>query len=384
MSDRTDEATRDPSAPEPEPEPVSDTDTGSDPDSDPEPDRDLDTDLDPGAEPATEPNGGGAAGAAERFTEWLDREYEGDRTPDYARPADVPARIPADVRLPPLAEPAPYAPPGRDAFGDRAGRVVTRIFRRPTEWATSDWPTRRIVQVVFTVFALTATTAIMMFVVHLNPLSSSRDLVFDDTTPTGGDFGAHVWGPAFLRDNLLPAWRLNGWSMDWYAGLPTYRFYMVVPALFVVAVDSVLAVRDRPEARRRDRTGHTPGGVLGVRTTRPVPLSDPRVVRVRRPGVRPRRELQHLRRQPQVDDGGRVLVLHRVVARHPRFRSPVGRSADGEVPSLDVGRARRGVLLARHRADLRRLLGDHHLPVVDRPHPARRTRSRSGSPRCCC
>ena len=47
--------------------------------------------------------------------------------------------------------------------------------------------------------------------------------------------GAHVWGPAYLRDHLLPHWQLSGWSMDWYAGLPVYRFYMVVPALAIVA-----------------------------------------------------------------------------------------------------------------------------------------------------
>ena len=52
--------------------------------------------------------------------------------------------------------------------------------------------------------------------------------------------GAHVWGPAFLRDHLLSNWQLNGWSMDWYAGMPTYRFYMVVPALAIVALDTVL------------------------------------------------------------------------------------------------------------------------------------------------
>ena len=63
-------------------------------------------------------------------------------------------------------------------------------------------------------------------------------LVFKDTTPTGGDMGAHVWGPAYLRDHLLP-WKLNGWSMDWYSGLPIYRFYMVVPALFVVILNLV-------------------------------------------------------------------------------------------------------------------------------------------------
>ena len=63
-------------------------------------------------------------------------------------------------------------------------------------------------------------------------------LVFKYTTPTGGDMGAHVWGPAYLRDHLLP-WKLNGWSMDWYSGLPIYRFYMVVPALFVVILNLV-------------------------------------------------------------------------------------------------------------------------------------------------
>ncbi len=159
-------------------------------------------------------------------------------------PADVAAGVDVDRRRRRRDRPA------RVGVGDPVGRVVRRIFRRPTEWATSDWPTRRIVQVVFTVFSLAVTTAIMMNVVHLNPFSSARDLVFDDTMPTGGDFGAHVWGPAFLRDHLLPSWRLNGWSMDWYAGMPTYRFYMVVPALLVVALDTVLAVRRRHEGGR--------------------------------------------------------------------------------------------------------------------------------------
>jgi hypothetical protein len=118
-------------------------------------------------------------------------------------------------------------------------RVVQRVFRRPTEWATRPWPATRIVQYVVTVFTLTLTTVIMSNVVHLS-IKPSRDLIFDDTTPTGGDFGAHVWGPAFLRDHLLPGW-FNGWSMDWYAGMPTYRFYMVLPALAIVFVNNFLA-----------------------------------------------------------------------------------------------------------------------------------------------
>ncbi|MCX7619692.1 MAG: 6-pyruvoyl-tetrahydropterin synthase-related protein [Acidimicrobiales bacterium] len=57
--------------------------------------------------------------------------------------------------------------------------------------------------------------------------------VFADTTPAGGDMGAHVWGPAYLRDHLLPQGRLSGWTKDWYAGFPAYQFYMVVPSLLI-------------------------------------------------------------------------------------------------------------------------------------------------------
>ncbi|MBI5089001.1 MAG: hypothetical protein HZB15_09130 [Actinobacteria bacterium] len=52
--------------------------------------------------------------------------------------------------------------------------------------------------------------------------------------------GAHVMGPAFLRDHLLPHFELSGWSNYWYAGFPMYRFYMVVPALAIVVLNTVL------------------------------------------------------------------------------------------------------------------------------------------------
>ena len=62
-------------------------------------------------------------------------------------------------------------------------------------------------------------------------------VLFKLSTPTGGDLGAHVWGPAFLRDELLPNLRLSGWAPDWYAGFPAYHFYMVVPMLFIVVLN---------------------------------------------------------------------------------------------------------------------------------------------------
>lgn len=61
--------------------------------------------------------------------------------------------------------------------------------------------------------------------------------IFTATTPTGGDMGAHVWGPAYLRDHLLPNFRLTGWTPDWYGGFPAYVFYMVIPSLIVVLLN---------------------------------------------------------------------------------------------------------------------------------------------------
>ncbi len=153
----------------------------------------------------------------------------------------------ATVEAPPEGEPAQVEPapipdedwraePQRPSWTRRAGR---RIVRRPVEWATSPWPTSRTVRFVVTSLSLIITTVIMMNVVHLNPLNMKADLIFDNNTPTGGDMGAHVWGPAYLRDNLLPHLELSGWSMDWYAGFPMYRFYMVVPALAIVALDVI-------------------------------------------------------------------------------------------------------------------------------------------------
>ncbi len=120
---------------------------------------------------------------------------------------------------PMIAEPIP------DAYPDLSG--FTRRVREPGLSEATWWPG------VIT-FAIVASAVLYTFV-HLSP-----DLVIAATTPAGGDFGAHVWGPAYLRDHILPHWRLSGWAPDWYAGFPMYQYYMVVPALMIVALDVVL------------------------------------------------------------------------------------------------------------------------------------------------
>jgi hypothetical protein len=130
--------------------------------------------------------------------------------------------------------------PDEPAAAGLGTRVLQRVVRRPLAWWRRPWDNERIVRVLVTSATLVTTTVVMMLVVHFNPISPGSDLIFDDTTPTGGDMGAHVWAPAFLRDHFLPNFQLSGWSMDWYAGIPLYRFYMVIPALAIVALDVIL------------------------------------------------------------------------------------------------------------------------------------------------
>ena len=65
-------------------------------------------------------------------------------------------------------------------------------------------------------------------------------VLFSIHTPTGGDMGAHVYLPHYLKEELLPTGRFLGWSNDWYAGFPALYFYFPLPALATVALDILL------------------------------------------------------------------------------------------------------------------------------------------------
>lgn len=99
---------------------------------------------------------------------------------------------------------------------------------------TSLSPRGRLSQIPVLPVLVVAGTSLIIFLV-LNPW-----LIFSATTPTGGDMGAHVFGPAYLRDNLLPAGRVLGWSNDWFAGFPAFYFYFPLPSLTIVALDVFL------------------------------------------------------------------------------------------------------------------------------------------------
>ncbi len=85
------------------------------------------------------------------------------------------------------------------------------------------------------VAVVTVGTAVVALFIVMRP-----DLMLAANTPTGGDMGAHVFLPAFVRDTLLPQGRVLGWSNDWYAGFPALYFYFPLPILTIVLLDFVL------------------------------------------------------------------------------------------------------------------------------------------------
>ncbi|HEX4979170.1 MAG TPA: 6-pyruvoyl-tetrahydropterin synthase-related protein [Acidimicrobiales bacterium] len=87
-----------------------------------------------------------------------------------------------------------------------------------------------------TVLSFLAVAGASLFIL----LQLQPGLLVTNTTPAGGDMGAHVWGPAYLRDHLLGSGRVTGWTPDWYAGFPAYHFYFPLPSLAIVALDVVL------------------------------------------------------------------------------------------------------------------------------------------------
>ena len=136
-------------------------------------------------------------------------------------------------------DPAPSMRPSGQSTGDV--RQSTVLFD-PDDGEEIDWDAPAWIDRVWDRFTalgwrriitfLTVAAATLLILSVLHP-----GLILRDTTPTGGDMGAHVWGPAYLRDHLLPKGRLSGWAPDWYDGFPAFQFYMVLPSLLIVLLN---------------------------------------------------------------------------------------------------------------------------------------------------
>ncbi|MGZ8592340.1 MAG: GtrA family protein, partial [Actinomycetota bacterium] len=57
-------------------------------------------------------------------------------------------------------------------------------------------------------------------------------LLLAGTTATGGDMGAHIYAPWYMRNYLFPKGLVAGWSPGWFAGFPMFYFYFPLVAAF--------------------------------------------------------------------------------------------------------------------------------------------------------
>ena len=105
----------------------------------------------------------------------------------------------------------------------RQGSPLVWRFTRPSTWP--GW-TNFVVVAGVTLIALS----------QLHP-----SLLLANTTTAGGDTGAHVMLPAFLKSQLLNHGQLAGWDPDWYDGFPLYTFYFPLPGLITVLFNALVS-----------------------------------------------------------------------------------------------------------------------------------------------
>ena len=91
---------------------------------------------------------------------------------------------------------------------------------------------------------ITPDSVISFLVVALSAALVFRALqpsqVFKNTTPAGGDMGAHVWLPDYVKRALLPHFRITGWTPDWYNGFPALTYYFPLPIVGIALVSYVI------------------------------------------------------------------------------------------------------------------------------------------------
>ena len=157
--------------------------------------------------------------------------------------------------------------------------------------------------------------------------------LLSNTTPAGGDMGAHVWGRPTCATTSSPR-RLTGWTPDWYAGFPAYHFYMVVPSLVMPCSTSCCPTAS-PSSWSPSAAWSPCRSPPGPSAADRLPLPGRRRCSRSAPCVPLRPQLHDLRRQHRVDDGRRVRLLDQPVARRalPRLAHPRPATRAGTGPS---------------------------------------------------
>ena len=102
------------------------------------------------------------------------------------------------------------------------------------------------------------------------------DLLLSNTTANGGDMGAHVAMPAFLHQHLGFPWRFTPWYPGWFAGMPLYTYYFILPdalaaiASFVIPATIAFKLATALGSLIMPLSAYIMGRLL--RLTRPIPI----------------------------------------------------------------------------------------------------------------
>ena len=150
-----------------------------------------------------------------------------------SEPENPPAMDEADRQD---VNPAGLANAGTEAAGSSEGGLMETVSR----WRRAGFFDQGIANPTVGLWTFRASAIAVALVSLATLLAMAPHLLLTANTPTGGDMGAHVLGPAYLRDVLLPAGRVMGWSNHWFAGFPIFYFYFPLPSLAIVGLDLFL------------------------------------------------------------------------------------------------------------------------------------------------
>lgn len=82
-------------------------------------------------------------------------------------------------------------------------------------------------------FLLSALTAV--FLLYFLPW----DDLLAPTITAGGDMASHYYPTKLMNEEILPHWRLTGWTMGNYAGFPIFHFYSILPFAVIALLGNI-------------------------------------------------------------------------------------------------------------------------------------------------
>jgi hypothetical protein len=109
---------------------------------------------------------------------------------------------------------------------------ITSPFNEVAEERLAAFPKRRL-------FFKISFAFVILFIYVMLFLCFPPTELFKNTTTNGGDMGAHNYAAKFFIDYLLPNFRMSGWDMGWFAGMPMLTFYFPLPFLLIALLSKI-------------------------------------------------------------------------------------------------------------------------------------------------